>query len=76
MGSQNCRLAPKEGIESYSDTRVLREFESTLHFVSGRYKVALPWKDESWKENLMNSESIVSNRLSKLDTDKELREVY
>jgi len=73
-------IKSKELVESYSDTRVLREFESTVQFVNDRYEVALPWKDDSAKEKLLNNESIVSKRLSKLmvklDQDKELKEEY
>ena len=48
--------------------------------MNGRYEVAPPWKDDSAKEKLLNNESIVSKRLSKLivklDQDKELKKEY
>ena len=53
-------IKSKELVESY------REFESSVQFVNGRYEVALLWKDDSAKEKLLNNESIVNKRLSKL----------
>ncbi|KAK3892841.1 hypothetical protein Pcinc_003312 [Petrolisthes cinctipes] len=73
-------IKPKELVESNNDTQILREFESTVQFVNGRYEVALPWKDDSAKEGLLNNESIARKRLNKLlvklEQDKELKEEY
>lgn len=73
-------VKPKEVVESYSDTRVHKEFESTVQFVDDRYEVTLPWKDEFAKERLMNNEGSARKRLSKLmiklDKDKELKKEY
>ena len=73
-------IKPKELAESYNDTKVLREFESTVQFVNGRYEVALPWKDDSVKGRLLNNEVIVHKRLRnllvKLDQDIELKKEY
>ncbi|XP_064113307.1 uncharacterized protein LOC135219976 [Macrobrachium nipponense] len=51
-------VKPRELVESYSETKVFKEFESTVKFVNGRYEVALPWKDDSAKEKLLNNEVI------------------
>lgn len=45
-------IKSKEIVESYSDTRVHREFESAGRFVNGRSEVTLPWKDEFANQRL------------------------
>ncbi|XP_064102694.1 uncharacterized protein LOC135212856 [Macrobrachium nipponense] len=61
-------------------TKSFKEFESTVKFVNGRYEVALPWKDDSAKEKLLNNEVIAHKRLSKLlvklEQNKELKKEY
>ncbi|XP_064083035.1 uncharacterized protein LOC135199049 [Macrobrachium nipponense] len=73
-------VKPRELVESYSETKVFKEFESTVKFVNGRYEVALPWKDDSAKEKLLNNEVIAHKRLSKLmvklEQNKELKKEY
>ncbi|XP_068247720.1 uncharacterized protein [Palaemon carinicauda] len=73
-------VKPRELVESYSETKVFEEFESTVKFVNGRYEVALPWKDDSAKERLLNNVVIAHKRLGrlmvKLEHDKELKKEY
>ncbi|XP_068229312.1 LOW QUALITY PROTEIN: uncharacterized protein [Palaemon carinicauda] len=73
-------VKPRELVESYSETKVFKEFESTVKFVNGRYEVALPWKDDSAKEKLLNNVVIAHKRLGrlmvKLEHDKELKKEY
>ncbi|XP_068202803.1 uncharacterized protein [Palaemon carinicauda] len=73
-------VRPGELVESYSETKVFKEFESTLKFVNGRYEIALPWKDDSDKEKLLNNVVIAHKRLGrlmvKLEHDEELKKEY
>ncbi|XP_068232198.1 uncharacterized protein [Palaemon carinicauda] len=73
-------VKPRELVESYSETKVFKEFESTVKFVNGRYEVALPWKDDSAKGRLLNNVVIAHKRLGrlmvKLEHDKELKKEY
>ncbi|XP_068240256.1 uncharacterized protein [Palaemon carinicauda] len=73
-------VKPREFVESYRETKVFKEFESTVKFVNGRYEVALPWKDDSAKEKLLNNAVISHKRLGrlmvKLEHDKELKKEY
>ncbi|XP_068237125.1 uncharacterized protein [Palaemon carinicauda] len=73
-------VKPRELVESYSETKVFKEFESTVKFVNGRYEVALPWKDDSAKKRLLNNVVIAHKRLGrlmvKLEHDKELKKEY
>ena len=56
-------IKPKELVESHNDPQRLREFESTVQFVNGRYEVALPWKDDFAKERLMHNEIIARKKV-------------
>ncbi|XP_068212674.1 uncharacterized protein [Palaemon carinicauda] len=73
-------VKPRELVESYSETKVFKEFESTVKFVNGRYEVALSWKDDSAKEKLLNNDVIAHEGLGrlmlKLEHDKELKKEY
>ncbi|XP_068215832.1 uncharacterized protein [Palaemon carinicauda] len=73
-------VKPRELVESYSETKDFKEFQSTVKFVNGRYEVALPWKDDSAKERLLNNVVIAHKRLGrlmvKLEHDKELKKEY
>ncbi|XP_042892723.1 uncharacterized protein LOC122266866 [Penaeus japonicus] len=73
-------IKPKEVVQDNSDSKVMQEFKNTVQFKADRYEVALPWKNDSVKEKLINNESIARRRLNrlqvKLDKDKELKKDY
>ncbi|XP_042874774.1 uncharacterized protein LOC122254950 [Penaeus japonicus] len=73
-------IKPKEVVQDNSDSKVMQEFKNNVQFKADRYEVALPWKNDSVKEKLINNESIVRRRLYrlqvKLDKDKELKKDY
>lgn len=63
-----------------SSSSVLQDFNENVSFVHGRYEVALPWKSEVFKGELVDNVDIALKRLSKLhnklDQDVVLRGEY
>lgn len=63
-----------------SSSTSLQDFKEKVDYVHGRYEVALPWKGEAYKKELVNNVDIALKRLhklhNKLDLDVELRHEY
>ena len=76
-------IMPKESVQGTIDSHpVILDFNQTLQYsdVLQRYQVALPYKPESSREDLVNNLGIAMKRLSslhkKLDSDPELHDKY
>lgn len=67
-------------IENPPEDPVLDKFEEIIQYVDGRYEVALPWKNEDVKLNLVSNESNARKRLSvlnyKFEKNPNLKEEY
>ena len=59
---------------------VLEAFQDSIMYTNGRYEVALPWKNDLSKSNLLNNESNARKRLSvlnhKFDKNPVLKQEY
>ena len=77
---ESVGICPKESIDQCESNFVLQEFSKKVSFFNGRYEVALPWKNEAAKNNLINNEKLAVKRLDKLhlklDKDPQLKTEY
>ena len=80
---ESVGIMPKESVQGTIDRHpVLTQFNKELQYSTllGRYQVALPFKTETSKDDLVNNLGIATKRLHalhrKLDQDKVLQEEY
>ena len=53
---ESVGINPKESSDQLESNPTLQDFSEKIQFVEGRYEVALPWKSETAKGDLIDNE--------------------
>ncbi|XP_064117688.1 uncharacterized protein LOC135223114 [Macrobrachium nipponense] len=77
---ESVGISPKESNNQLESNFTLQEFSEKIQIVEGRCEVALPWKSETAKSDLMDNKKLALRRLNKLhcklDKDVKLKTIH